>query len=49
MSLALRFPNAWRPRQDFVTHLLAFVKDAFKSETLDSLREGLAVNLDVFK
>ena len=49
LLLSSRFPGAWRPRQDFVSHILQFVKSAFREETLEALREGIVANPEVFR
>ncbi|EPQ27373.1 uncharacterized protein PFL1_04912 [Pseudozyma flocculosa PF-1] len=48
MSLTTRFPT-WKPRSDFATDLLYFVRDAFMDHTLEGLREGMVANLEVFR
>ncbi|SPC65532.1 uncharacterized protein UHOD_00709 [Ustilago sp. UG-2017b] len=47
--LSSRFRAAWKPRQDFVFHILHFVKSAFQEETLESLREGVVANPEVLR
>lgn len=49
LLLSSRFPQAWRPRQDFVSHILQFVQSAFQEETLESLREGVVANPEVYR
>lgn len=49
LLLSSRFPTAWRPRQDFVFHILQFVKNAFQEDNLDSLREGQVANPEVYR
>lgn len=49
LLLASRFPSGWRPREHFVSHLLFFIKNCFKRAVLDSLRESLVVNAEVFR
>ncbi|GAA6024016.1 hypothetical protein JCM11491_000532 [Sporobolomyces phaffii] len=48
MRLDARFPS-WRPRQDFVWHVLHFVKSAFKRRALDDLREALCPNPQAYR
>ena len=49
LLLSSRFPLAWRPRQDFVSHILQFVQSAFQEETLEALREGIVANAEVYR
>lgn len=49
LSLNSRFSGTWRPRQDFVSHVLQFVKDVFQEDTLEGLREGIVVNPEVYR
>lgn len=49
LLLSSRFPTAWRPRQDFVSHILQFVKAAFQEDTLESLMEGTVANPEVYR
>ncbi|GAK62212.1 UBC-like protein [Moesziomyces antarcticus] len=49
LLLSSRFPTAWRPRQDFVFHILQFVKNAFQEDNLESLREGQVANPEVYR
>ncbi|KAN0065604.1 hypothetical protein ACQY0O_000727 [Thecaphora frezii] len=48
MSLLARFPT-WKPRTDFIPALLRFVSDSFNDATLETLREGMVANLEVFR
>ncbi|SPO21040.1 uncharacterized protein UTRI_00517 [Ustilago trichophora] len=49
LLLSSRFPTAWRPRQDFVSHVLSFVKSCFSEESLEGLREGMVANPEVYR
>lgn len=49
LSLTSRFPTTWKPRQDFVFHILHFVKSSFQESTLESLREGIVANPEVYR
>ncbi|PWZ02569.1 UBC-like protein [Testicularia cyperi] len=49
LSLTTRFKSAWNPRRDFVTHILAFVRSVFETETLDTLLEGTVANQEVYR
>ncbi|CBQ67861.1 conserved hypothetical protein [Sporisorium reilianum SRZ2] len=49
LLLSSRFPGAWRPRQDYVSHILHFVKSVFQEDTLEGLREGMVANGEVYR
>ncbi|GAA5974423.1 hypothetical protein JCM11641_005275 [Rhodosporidiobolus odoratus] len=48
MRLDSRFPT-WRPRRDFLSHVLHFVKSSFKRKGLDGLREVQCANLEAYR
>lgn len=48
LFLTSRFP-VWRPRKDFVVHVLQFVKEAFEERLLEGLREGAVANKEVYR
>ncbi|GAA5845708.1 hypothetical protein JCM11251_003933, partial [Rhodosporidiobolus azoricus] len=48
MRLDSRFPT-WRPRRDFVFHVLHAVKAAFKRNALDELREAVCANQEAWR
>lgn len=43
-----RFPR-WRPRTDFIYHVLHYIKAMFKRSALDSLTESSCANMDVYR
>ncbi|GAA5909332.1 hypothetical protein JCM6882_000954 [Rhodosporidiobolus microsporus] len=48
MRLDARFPT-WRPRRDFIFHVLHAVKAAFKRKGLDELREAVCANQEAWR
>ncbi|GAA6044257.1 hypothetical protein JCM8097_002097 [Rhodosporidiobolus ruineniae] len=48
MRLDARFPT-WRPRRDFLFHVLHFVKASFKRRWLDELREAVCANQEAWR
>ncbi|KAM0791643.1 hypothetical protein ACM66B_006079 [Microbotryomycetes sp. NB124-2] len=48
LRLDSRFPT-WRPRQDFVVHVLHFMKACFKRQTLDALTEPQCANKEAYR
>lgn len=48
LLLTSRF-QTWRPRKDFVTHILAFVREVFTEIFLQDLREGMVANAEVWR
>lgn len=47
-ALASRFPS-WRPRVDFLFHVLHYLKAAFKRAALDELREAACPNKEAYR
>ncbi|KAL8281306.1 hypothetical protein RQP46_006340 [Phenoliferia psychrophenolica] len=47
-ALASRFPS-WRPRVDFLFHVLHYLKAAFKRASLDELREASCLNKEAYR
>ncbi|KAK4702888.1 hypothetical protein P7C70_g3332, partial [Phenoliferia sp. Uapishka_3] len=47
-ALTSRFPN-WRPRVDFLFHVLHFLKASFKRASLDELREASCLNKEAYR
>ncbi|PWN44546.1 hypothetical protein IE81DRAFT_321167 [Ceraceosorus guamensis] len=48
LLLASRFPS-WRPRQDFLSHVLSFIKSIFKRKVLDNMTEGQVAHAELFR
>ncbi|KAK4047058.1 hypothetical protein OIO90_006342 [Microbotryomycetes sp. JL221] len=48
VKLETRFPK-WKPRQDFIVHVLHFLKSLFKRQTLDELKELDCVNIEAYQ
>ncbi|GAA6024993.1 hypothetical protein JCM10207_002106 [Rhodosporidiobolus poonsookiae] len=47
LRLDARFPT-WRPRQDFLSHVLHYVKGVMKRRALDGLREAFCANGEAY-
>ncbi|RUS31158.1 hypothetical protein BC938DRAFT_478359 [Jimgerdemannia flammicorona] len=47
-NISQQFP-AWRPHQDYIFHVLHYVKNAFKKVSLDNLLEKYAFNKDAYR
>lgn len=43
-----RFPS-WRPRQDFIFHVLHYLKACFKRRELDMVREATCANKEAYR
>lgn len=48
VKLEGRFPR-WRPREDFLFHVLHFFKSMFKRAALDQLTEGSCANREAYR
>ncbi|CAO3622523.1 unnamed protein product [Cunninghamella blakesleeana] len=48
LSLNAQFPS-WRPQQDFILHLLIYIKNIFKRDTLDRLVEKHCLNKEAYR
>ncbi|CDU24070.1 uncharacterized protein SPSC_02699 [Sporisorium scitamineum] len=49
LLLSSRFPGAWKPRTDFVSHILDYVQSVFQEDTLESLGQGIVANGEVYR
>lgn len=47
VKLDARFPT-WRPRQDYICHVLHFLKAMFKRRELDRIRENICANREAY-
>lgn len=48
LSLLPRFPD-WRPKRDYLFHVLQYISAVFRKRTLDSLTEDMCSNKEAFQ
>ncbi|CAO3614883.1 unnamed protein product [Cunninghamella echinulata] len=48
LSLGQQFPS-WRPHQDYIIHLLIYIKNIFKKDILDQLIEKHCLNKEAYR